>query len=75
LVSSDRSVSRDWAGGFKGCNEWYDRPLTPEERLATIFVVSQIRGVPEAPEFLSQVAGQLNLELYFAQQTIAQPVK
>jgi len=46
----------------------YAQPMTPEERLATVFVVSQIPGVPEARSFLARVVGQANIERYFAQE-------
>jgi len=46
----------------------YDQATTPEERLAIVFVVSRIRSVPEAKNFLSTVAGRADLERSFAQE-------
>jgi len=46
----------------------YDQAMKPEERLAAVFVVSQIRGVPEARSFLSTVASRADIERFFAQQ-------
>jgi hypothetical protein len=40
--------------------------MAPDDRLAAIFVVSRIKGVPEAPAFLSSVLGQANLERHWA---------
>lgn len=39
-----------------------------EDRLAMIFVVSQIKGVPEAREFLAVMAGEANAERYWAEE-------
>jgi hypothetical protein len=44
----------------------YDQPATPEQRLALLFVVSRVRGVPEARLFLSGALGRANLERFFA---------
>jgi len=40
--------------------------LSPEDRLAAIFVISRIKGVPEARELLDSVIGQANLETFWA---------
>ena len=40
--------------------------LTPEERLAAIFVVSRSMQVPEAREFLVSILGQANMERFSA---------
>ena len=40
--------------------------MTFEERLAAVFVVSQIGGVPESREFLSAILGQANLQQHWA---------
>jgi len=48
----------------------YDQALTSEERLAIVFVVSQITGVPEAKPFLSKVLFHAELERLFAQEGI-----
>jgi hypothetical protein len=45
----------------------YDQAMKPEERLAAVFVVSRIQGVPEARSFLSTVVSRADLERYFAQ--------
>jgi hypothetical protein len=42
--------------------------LQPQDRLAAIFVVSRISGVPEAKEFLSTVLGQANMERHWAEE-------
>jgi hypothetical protein len=42
--------------------------LGQEDRLAAIFVVSRVTGVPEAIEFLAGVSGQANMEHIFAQE-------
>jgi hypothetical protein len=41
-------------------------PRQEEDRLATIFVVSQISGVPEARGFLASAMGEANLEHHWA---------
>ena len=38
------------------------------ERLATIFVVSRIKGVPEARDFLTSVLGRANMERFWAEE-------
>lgn len=48
----------------------YEGPMTPEERLAAIFVVSQVRNVPEAKAFLNRAQGQDNMERYFAEEGV-----
>jgi hypothetical protein len=40
--------------------------MTPEDRVAVVFTVGQIPGVPEAREFLANVGGQANVELFWA---------
>lgn len=42
--------------------------LTPEERLAAIFVVSRVKQVPEAREFLISILGQANMERLWAEE-------
>ncbi len=42
--------------------------LTSEERLAAIFVISQIKNVPESREFLNTVRGQANMECHLAEE-------
>jgi hypothetical protein len=37
-------------------------PMPPEDRLAAIFVVSRVEGVPEARDFLASALGYANLE-------------
>lgn len=46
----------------------FSEHMLGDERLAAIFVVSRISGVPEASEFLSAVLGQANMERYWAEQ-------
>lgn len=41
--------------------------MTSEERLAVIFTVSRVPGVPKASEFLKVVAGQANMERSWAE--------
>ena len=43
------------------------KELNPEERLAAILVLSQIKGVPEARGFLASLLGQANLERHWAE--------
>ena len=40
---------------------------TTEDRIAAVFVVSQITGVPEARGFLASVLGEANIEKYWAE--------
>ena len=40
----------------------YPHGMMDEDRLAAIFVISRIKGVPEARSFLLSVSGQINLE-------------
>lgn len=42
--------------------------LNGQDRLAAIFVVSRIKGVPEAREFLIAVSGQANVERFWAEE-------
>lgn len=44
--------------------------LVGDERLAAIFVVSRIRGVPEARDFLVSVSGAANMERFWAEEGI-----
>ena len=53
----------------------YDQATTPEERLAIVFVVSRIGGVPAAKPFLSHVVGRADLERYFAQEGLKALIK
>jgi hypothetical protein len=46
----------------------YDMSLDFQQRLARIFVVSQVHNVPEAQAFLTTVAGQANLERFWAEE-------
>jgi hypothetical protein len=44
--------------------------MAGEDRLAAIFVVSRIKGVPEADAFLSDALGLANMERYWAEEGI-----
>lgn len=46
----------------------YWKQLSGQDRLAAIFVVSRIKGVPEAREFLARFMGQDKMEHYYAEQ-------
>ena len=46
--------------------------MTPEDRLAAIFVVGRIKGVPESVGFLSSILGEANLERHWAEQGLKQ---
>lgn len=52
-----------------------NQAMTPEEHLAIVFVVSQIRGVPEAKPFLSAIIGRADIERSFAEEGIGNVVK
>jgi hypothetical protein len=41
--------------------------MSPEDRLAAIFVVSRIQGVPESREFLLSTLAEANMERYWAE--------
>jgi hypothetical protein len=45
--------------------DWEGRKF--EERLAAVFVVSRVKGVPEAKGFLSTALGEANLQRHFAE--------
>jgi predicted benzoate:H+ symporter BenE len=44
--------------------------MTEEDRVAAVFVVSQIKGVPEARPFLESMLGHANRESYWAEEGI-----
>jgi hypothetical protein len=46
----------------------FREPMLDEDRLASIFAISRIRGVPEARAFLTSVIGEANTELQYAEE-------
>jgi hypothetical protein len=52
-----------------------DQAMTPEDHLAIVFVVSRIRGVPEAKPFLSAIIGHADIERSFAEEGIENVIK
>ena len=46
--------------------------MTLEDRLAVIFTISKIPGVPEAHDFLLVALGQANAERYWAEERLKQ---
>jgi hypothetical protein len=45
-------------------------PMFAEDRLYSIFAISQIEGVPEARDFLSSASGLANVERYWASEAL-----
>ncbi len=48
----------------------YNRPLTPDERMAVVFTLAQLKD-PSAKEFLKEIRGRTYWELYRAEQGLA----